>query len=403
MVDIEHEVRVDPDIQRSCEFYTDDFTKNAGGPQFSGLTSEAFADAWNDPNATWIGLENSEGIKWPLLVPISRNIDYRAEFFDEHFDGEEALYLSLPSDMSQSDLLTILDTIREKAAVTDGKLLVTYDFTGEDRKTLYDSLLRSMSPLMDVYDVTPLSEAFGQEYGLPKVIHFDMTLINSGDNSPESITIVESIERSKQQANANELPIDGAAIVTTEHLEADSDKLVDEVWNMYKGQFEELVEDHPSLQIQPKEELIKMIKEPSSLNIACFESGEIVAFIYFVTNIGVCPWLKEDFYKSTAGSKDEQVLYFPGIVVRGDKARQGANYVPKMLEVSNKVLLGSDVSQDARITFQCTNVSATYIPKIVSDFIAQSVDNRTTSHEASDEYGVFRPIAEYDYKVVSIG
>ena len=389
------------DFENSCNFYIKDFEDNAGGPQFSGLTNESFAEAWSDPESIWIELEGAEKVRWPLLVPIKYNIDYRSDFFEEHFDGRDAFYLSLPSEMSDADRLAFEDILRLKMELAQEPFIATYDFIEGERQTHYESIIGAMNSI-SVQDVTPVSKAFGQEYGLPKVIHFETTLINDEEKTDDTISMIESIERHKR-SSPESLPQNGAAIITTEHLEAHTGQLLEEIWSMYEGQFEQLVEDHPSLQIQPKEELEKMLKDPASLNIACFDDGKIAALMYFVTNIDVCPWLKKDFYSRTSSGDNEQILYFPGIVVEADKARQGANYVSDMLSVSNEVLLDPDVAEDARITFQCTNVSATYIPKIVSDFIARSVKTRTVLPTNTEDYGVFKPTAEYQYRVVSIG
>jgi hypothetical protein len=103
-----------------------------------------------------------------------------------------------------------------------------------------------------------------------------------------------------------------------------------------------------------------MVEDPNTYTIAHFSENDIAAFAVFVSDINACEWLNADFYRETF--HDEPILYFPGIA--SDINKRGEIYSLHIVKLLS--LLEHQMQQDPAILFQCTNISADYIPyKIV--------------------------------------
>ncbi|MCB9820115.1 hypothetical protein H6796_02330 [Candidatus Nomurabacteria bacterium] len=363
--------------------YEDLVKRCASGPQLEGLIEESYEAALHDSRSM---LTRIEGAEWLVAIPIEYHQDYRKEFFETHFPDREVYYMSLPDsdDIDVSQLQGYLEELSSRGA------LVVYDYMAGS-----DDLVGGLTSRYGA-DCTPVTEAYGREYGLPSVKHF--TAI--AERSPEAtrggvrMSIIDAIK----SLESPELPENGVAVLSP-HCLSRSPEILDEIWGIYSQQFEHLVEDHPSLQIQPREELERMLLDDSALNIACFEDGSVVALGYLVYNMEKCVWLDAAYYEDRVREKDKEVdlAYFPGIVVESSRAQQGGGYVDSIIKKIEDVYERSD-RDGMQIVFQCTNVSETYIPKIVTDVIEKNgVFSFGGAH--TDQYGAFKNFAEYKYRV----
>lgn len=382
--------------QEIVDFYKDVVVSRTKGPQLEGLDETWLPEVLNDPETLTVDLQ--DGGKWPLLVKIKHNIDYRDGFFEDHFPEEDAYYFSLPPTEYLEDLITTqkIQLVVEELIARNG--IIAYDFQeGSENELLIPSLLNRGSA-NNLIDVTPESAAYGQSYGLPAVMHFE-AIARQKNHSPENASgdAVVAFEQLVAEGKYEDSPVNGVTLLDKDKLTANPE-LLDNIWTMYKDQFDELVDDHPSLQIQPREELEAMLLDEDSFNIGFMEEGKVVGLCYFVSNIEKCVWLNKGFFDDLhSQAPNTKLAYFPGIVVDKDKARKGAEYATSMIGLVEKVTERAGI--DMQIVFQCTNVSATYIPQIVTS----SINNFEASGfvRPIDKNGnAFQKTAQYNYRVV---
>lgn len=396
-----------PAIRDSVDFYVNAVSERTKGPQLEGLDGAWVEAALQDVSTRTVNIVNENGteVKWPLLTAIKHDENYNGDFFKRQFEGREILSLSLPplaylDALTQSGQLnTVMDSISSDAVIA-----VSYQNDGQPGSN-EELLLREMAAAKNktLQDVTPNSSAFGQEYGLPSVNHY-MSIVRVADRD-KSFTddrkgsMTHAFADLVERGEAESLPLNGPTMLLSEDLRRDDGKLFEQLWQMYKGQFDELVEDHPSLQMQPREELWNMLIDERSANFAHMEDGAPVSLCYFV-DPKACVWLNPAYYDTLEKSNPEiKPLYFPGIVVERSRARQGNQYVSQTIRLMASVV--ERAGADLNIIFQTTNVSETYIPSIVTHTVAK--DGRMRFDNPVDENGsAFDKIAQYDYRLFSV-
>ena len=399
-----HETSVSSEtvLEQSASYYASVIDRRVQGPQLEGFTPEWFHDAMKDPTTRVVELDN--GKLWPLLASVEHNHDYRKGFFDTHYPDRPAYYFSLPPEDFFESIATsqavkaILDSLRDERG------LIAYDYMKTDSVAsdkARDFFEKAMHSEARIHDVTPESEGFGMEYGLPKVTHFEAVATRKDSDEIGDMDTSAAFLRLVSKGEFQEHPEDGPTVLTGEELKADNNKLLDAIWEMYHGQFDELVEDHPSLQIQSRDELESMLLDEDSFNIAYMSGGEIKALCYFVSNIKKCIWLNSEFYDNLKTPEPGVSLaYFPGIVVDKNSARQGGGYVNEMIGLIEKVYTEAEM-RGMQIVFQCTNISETYIPKIVTSVITQN-DVFGFDRPMDKDGSSFRKTAEYNYRILSV-
>lgn len=372
------------------------------GPQLEGLAPEWLKEALTDKRTQTVEL--ADGVGWPLLVPIQYNQDYQGAFFTEHFPDKQAYFLSLPNAADVSDVTRKqIHEVLVRSSEEQGIFIHDSRVDGGDKVGDGSPAVISLDEVLEgsafaVSDITPESQAFGMSYGKPRVSHYMATARHEGGWPAGDFSTTAAFTRLVEKGEYEPLPRHGPTVLTPELLQANEGQLLDDIWRVYSEQFEELVEDHPSLQIQPREELERMLLDDESFNVAYMDEGKVAALCYFVSNIEKCIWLNQAFYEAvkenTPGLK---LAYFPGIVVDKDKARQGVGYVDEMIKVIERTYEEAG-TLGMQIVFQCTNVSETYIPKIVTSVISNN--GVFTFDQPPDESGSsFKKIAQYDYKV----
>lgn len=377
----------DINFEKTAAFYELELQKRTKGPQLEGLTSEWLQDALYDTRTKLLDLGN--GIAWPVFIPIEHNHDYRTGFFEDHFPDRAYYYYSAPPDNMPGDISKFVADLKGESAI------VAYDYMVGG-----DSISEPFDGYDFVYDVTPESFAFGQFYGLPRANHFSGVARIVERVSRVECNPFEAFARLVDNGKYESSPYEGPVVLDPKNI-CESPELMDDIWSVFKAQFDELVEDHPALQSQPREELESMLSDEDSFNLAYFQEGKIVALCYFVSNIDKVVWLNGRFFDDLRSVEpDARLTYFPGIVVDSRLARKDGGYVGAMISLLQDTCREAGI-KDFHITFQCTNVSETYVPKIVANEIAKcgifELDNPV------DDNNSFTKIAQYEYRIASFG
>lgn len=391
------------EIQKSIEFYLAEVTRRTSGPQLEGIEPASLKEALReDPNMVLIDVmsESGEKVKWPLLTPIEHHIDYSNTFFRDHYPTQPSYFFALPPHDSIEGLLDdgmdVFTEIRER--LKRERAILAYDFLkGREEKILIPEFLREVLDGVELEDITPESRMDGVSYGLPKVVHYEGFIEPRHTPPVPAASFQEAFDRMVGRGRIEEAPENGVVRLTTEKLEADNGILLDQIWGIYNDQFNTLTEDHPSLQKQPREELERMLKGKDAVNIAYMSEGRVAGLLYFVHDMESCVWLNKDFYDERYDESKGWLAYYPGIVVDKEKARQGIGYAHEMIGVVADAL--EETGMKMAVTFQCTNVSMTYIPKITEAVIEGHPKLRMVKNEDGD---AFTQTAEYNYRVVQV-
>lgn len=331
----------------SKEYYLEAAALSAKGPQAEGLSVPDMEKVFEDDNTVFI--QAGKGKAWPLLTPLKNNTEYLQSFFDDNYPDKQQLYLSLPPDMTKKQRKAAIASL--EIALQEPNVQIVFDESVED-KNVEDFLAQAqiegvdINNFVDEKNSTPAS-----------VIHFegrtDLMMTNEDGQVTNLREAYDKIGPITDPENADSSTV----LLGAEEIEQSRDRL----WQIYEGQFSALVENHPARQIQTKDELFAMLSDPDTLTVAQQVDGDIVSFSMFVGNIESCDWLNVDYYKNRYKDEDSHVLYFPGIAT--DVEKQGNKYALNLIKLIAEMIGKS--GKNARIVFQCTNISADYIPKIV--------------------------------------
>jgi hypothetical protein len=388
-------------IREIVEFYETKLKDRIGGPQLEGFEGSQLAEALRiEPeNVFLVDILDKQGEiakQWPLLVPTTYHQDYSQRFFAEHYPKRASYYVSLPpyeeieSIISDSENFEgVAQFLKEKNAI------VTYDYReGDDSKELTPAFIRRLlvNSNASVEDITPESRAWGMDYGPPLALHYEgiARLIQPKDE-PVS-TIAEAVTRLITSGEAKYLPENGVTLLGKQEFEADDGKLLEQLWTIYSEHFEELVEDHPVLGKQPRQEFEAMLLDEDTVTTAFMVDGKVAGLLYMVHDIEKCVWLSKDYYDKEFESETGWMTHIPGIVVAKDKARQGAGYAQQMMNLTLSAV--AVMNKDMIITFACSNVSSMYIPKMVRKAVRDSLyyEDEANLHVS----------AEYGYRILEI-
>ena len=343
----------DPNIEQ----YSNIVKSNSMGPQLEGFTPEDYLRVMDDPATTKVVLNKAgDSISWPLLTPIKNNSEYITGFFEKTKVGVgQVLYFSnpheLPSESEDDEISKILrDNLKQGA-------IIIYDEIDDSTTVNFISKYFPDNPSeLEHHDFVD------DKNGSPAaVLHFEGQLSVHSDTEPTSNNLRDAYKEVEAKYDIDPTRHRSTYILDVNQLMSDpveKERVLKKLWNIYDGQFSKLVENHPSRQAQTESELRHMITDKNTMTVIHKEDSEEVSYAMFVGDIGACDWLNTDYYNNKYA--DEQILYFPGIVT--DIEKKG-HYSHLLLDLVGKVLTTANI--DTRIVFQCTNISATYVPKII--------------------------------------
>jgi hypothetical protein len=346
---------------KTTSYYETAMSEKSKGPQREGLGITDLSKALKDPDTHYTTVKSgTQKIKWPLLTPITNFSEYLPKYFDDKYGStDDVYYLSLPEDLSDFDTDDVLGVIQE--ASEQDKVIVYDELVGtEGTMGRLQTLLAGYDPSLSLERDAFVDPKNSTEAA---VIHYEGLGRRVGENTISSSSNLREIYDLLCSEHDEAEYFRGSVLLNPDKNEEELPtgvKVIDRLWDIYDGQFSKLVENHPSRQAQTAEELKAMVNDPGTLTVAhMLKDGDIASFAMFVTDIDACDWLRTDYYKEKF--PDDVILYFPGIA--SDSSKKGERFSLKIVDLVAKVLASTD--RDARIVFQCTNISADYIPAIV--------------------------------------
>lgn len=364
----------------SQQFYLESIEHDTEGPQLEGLYPWDMDKIMDDPRTVCVTLSNEgKKLSWPLITPITNYGEYLPGYFDRMEGRDNTYYVSLPSArllQSSADQEAVGKALVDQ--MNSGSLLVYDEYDGQRKDERIKQYVANVSDA----DVE-IDKFVDEKNNTPAAaIHYTAPLVLEHEGEQPATELHVSTMR-----EAYKILQQRGEITDTQLLDPSNKETIDKLWNIYERQFTTLVENLPQRAIQTRREFDKMINDPEAYTLVRFEDTDPVAFSMFVTDISACDWLDTSYYKERFS--DEEVIYFPGIASDPDK--RGRMYSADIMHLFAQIreLKGDDF----RLVWQCTNISAQYIPLIVARGIRSM--NLTREVEVS-EFG------RYNYRGVRL-
>lgn len=145
---------------------------------------------------------------------------------------------------------------------------------------------------------------------------------------------------------------------------------IERLWEIYRSRFEDVEVNSVTEAAFDETSFKEILKDPSVVKAVHVQNSKIVNLMLFMTDISHASWLNQDYFKAhfSEAYKSKNLLLFLGVV--SDPQATGTIHSLSPIKLLMKV--GQKRSSDAVITFECNEVSAHYLPKLVTFAINRS-------------------------------
>jgi len=305
------------------------------GPQVEGLSPEEIQEAIKDPRTEYIFIEDKETgleIEVPFAAPIEYASWLNKDFFQKRGYQIPDLYSCL---LPQKLLSENIDSVNQKL-----EEIVTKK--------------QNLHMVVDYPDNSAVSPSL-------EGIDHEVDDLLTADGTPAATYHYRTTLTVKREELAQYIPDSNISLLDSNSVES----LQDRIWEIYSTQFQALVDEHPIEGALTKEQLIEELKSPNTHIAGYFdEEGLLQGFGNNVDDLDLCPWLNKDYFLNNSG--DLPVIYQPAIVTSAKYPKPIATRLMKFLLRDRFETVDSQV-----LTFECSNKSATYIPRLVTRAISQ--------------------------------
>lgn len=329
-----------------------------------GLYGIDLENAMNDHKTTFLAYEDTqeEQIFMPLFVPVEKLEWYNAELLRRKYGTSELLYFAhpiLPNDPQSLDVAR--ESFRDK--LNQGAVIF-FDY--------YQELPENMEPhpifnevvgnLGNSYVSESLGEGDIQRKADVFIGRVDFHGVNEIKKAPP---LSEVYKMAVAKGEIEHDSQNGASL-----LEVIDDVDADRIWEVYEKPFDILGAEHPTRAGFDKATLLEILKDPEVAKIINRVDGQITSLCFFVQDFDQCDWFNKKYYEDKFPEyyQTNNILLFPGIV--SDEKLKGSSYSGRLIDLA--VRLFAMRGSNALISFECTEISATYIPKIVTRIINNS-------------------------------
>lgn len=349
----------------------------ASGPEVLGLYEKEVYERICEEGLGYF-VETPNG-KRPFLVPVEALPDLNQDYFQnpENLDTDKRVFqMFLPSEMDDNfveQAFGILDEIQSEGAY----LLTQFNDGDQD----YEDAVRDLFDRLDGVESVPMID--GKNETECSVFHFFaetkfFTEPNEADARFPGMHGQDIFRAKVEQGEVEPVPKDGTVVMLPEHL---TDEIIESAWQAYDTQMDILIENHPRYQRLDRDHLIEMLRAEDSVNIFHFEDGHPIFFYIGLTDIPKhASWLDNDIIQEKYATDDTDVLYCPAMFV--DFTRQGEGHSEKAFKTLLELV--ADRGRKYGMYFECTNISATYVPKMGIRAINQSGLAEPVLHTASN-------------------
>ncbi len=342
-----------------------------------GIFGEDLLRAQRNPETTFVNIveEAGEVLPVPALVPIADLEWFNKDLLKRTY-GEAAdvrVYVHPPT----SDVVTTgeISNVLSKT-LDEGKIVLTEVYVDDTTSPIARFIAQARQ------DMDIKIEAFGATEE-SRVDFFVGTVDFHGEHKVGKTTsIYELYSEAIEQGELNGDDQNGPSLVAV--IEGEE---AEQIWGIYEKPFEGLGKDDPTLAGFDKESLLEILKDPNTAKIVNRVDGKITTLMLFLQDLEKTPWFNKTTYQKDYAQYFEtnNILIFPGIVT--DESLRGNNYATDVVDFAANLMArrGSSLI----ITFECTEVSSAYIPKLVDAAISNSGVARVT--------GLDQPIGSIEY------
>lgn len=322
-----------------------------------GLYGEDLEAAYNNPNSILLKHADKKGETYtPLLVPVQQLTWYNMSLLKRVY-GEETdfyYYAHPPIPETEESQTIVARAIKEK--LDQGAIIFTDQYTGQP-----DAILDIVSN-ENGYASENLGGGNQLRTGEVFVAPVNVGVETISQDVP---SIYDVYRQCIEDGEIKPDPQNGVSLVQT--IEDDD---AERIWEIYENPFDKLTEEHPMNAGFTKTELLDILSDPNVAKIINRVEGKISTLCFFVQDFDQCSWFNKKYYKEQYPEyyNTNNILIFPGIVT--DEHLQGSLFSLPIMSLVTKLFVkrGSNML----ITFECTETSATYIPKIVTFAINHS-------------------------------
>lgn len=354
------------DVNNGISFYEKDFQDIMKGPQTEGLSEEEITQALMDERTISIAIEtDSDPIVLPVFTPVEYTSWYNQQFFEKNKEQfKEVLHFSAsPSTVSLMNDNHLAEISKQ---LKDGDKTIVFDHQEGSSE-----ISNALNSLLNNCGLKYEERFLGDEQGAPsKELHFvGKTHLNpeaSIHGIYQGLSLTETYNSMVVSGEINEQ--DGTSLLYGPNISSEE---LTKLWDIYREPFAKLIEDDPLRMALNRDEFDDMMTDPASINIVHRnEGGDIVAFMQLVNNLKVCSWLNEDYYAQSFNEAytGNELWYFPGVVT--DINNRGEMHSFKLVQLMTKLASAADIQPT--LIFECSEISATYIPEIVSAAISET-------------------------------
>lgn len=346
------------DIDRSKAVYSR-FRNAQDNALRIGIFEEDLEKAAIHPETLFVDYDdNGVRIPVPALVPIDILKFYNGPLMRRLYGNDTKIYCYVhPPTSGYGSEQEIQDVIEE--VLEHGGVVVT-ELYNEDRTSPMAKFVDQIKYLQKYH-----LEAFGDKTDSRVDYFAGHVILNQGLGVFKAPTISDIYKRLIDTGEIIEDRINGPSLadtITGEEAEA--------IWEMYEKPFEGLGWDDPTVAGFEKDELIQILADPSISKIINRVDGKITTLMLFLQDFEKAPWFNK--YRYAKDYKEyfdtNNILMFPGIV--SDENKRGNNFGMEIVEFVTKLV--AKRASNLLITFECTEVSTIYVPKIVKAAIEHS-------------------------------
>lgn len=371
-------VKLTPEqIEQSADMYNY-FRDQNDGPEKIGLYGEDVVNALADPETVTIKyqLDSSRTVFMPFLVPAEKLEWYNLDLLQRIYGKGRDLRLFASPPLPQTvDSLNIVQNYIDKE-LENGMIIFCDEY--QNQESLWTKVLDDARG--EKYQIESLGGGNTQRKVDVFAAPFSITGQDSIHFAPTLYEVYKSlIEEGKLTRN----PHDGVSL-----SEVITGSEAERLWNIYKNPFDELGHEHPTLAGFDKAGFMATLHDPAVMKIVNKVQGNVSTLCMFVQDFDHCPWFNKQYYQNHYSQyvDTDNVLMFPGIV--SDESMRGNNYAFQVVDFATKLL--AERGSNFLVTFECTEISTQYVPKIVESAV-------NSSGVASIE-GLKSPISIIEYK-----
>lgn len=322
-----------------------------------GIFGEDIERALNDPGTILLSHESEGGerVAVPLLAPLEILEWYNSDLIKRKY-GEDVKALGyLHPPVSEDEAAAVEELIRQK--VDEGYVVVTDKYMDDLSSPISRAIIAANSD--GDYDV----DAFGGDVE-SRVDVFAGTMNVKERPVSEQKEIHDVYEDMLRNGELDALYGEGVTPSLERVITGDE---ANRIWDLYEEPFEKLGVDDPTHAGFDREMLLGILADENVCKVVNRVNGELTTLMIFAQNLESTPWFNSSCYQAAYPSffEGKQIFTFPSIVT--DENLQGKLYAKNVIDLFTRLVAGS--GRNALITFECTEISTTYIPKLVKRYV----------------------------------